>query len=75
MSTFGTFVGGRSSDPPEASPFPRGFEVLLRKAKADPGFRTFFLVHPVATSRRCGYPFAAYRGTSPSHSVAVIARG
>lgn len=51
---FPTIVGGRASGPEHPPAFPRGMELLLKKAKADPEFRTLFLTSPMAAARRLG---------------------
>lgn len=51
MASFRTIVGGRSSGPSNALSFPRGIELLLKKAKADPDFNAVFLENPVSAAR------------------------
>jgi len=45
-----TIVGGRSAAYRELGNFPRGIEVLLKKAKVDPAFREQFLENPVTAA-------------------------
>jgi hypothetical protein len=46
-----TIVGGRSTPCRDSVGFPRGIEILLKKAKVDPRFRKLLLQDPVAASR------------------------
>ena len=46
-----TIVGGRSTPGRDSVDFPRGIEILLKKAKVDPRFRKLLLQDPVAASR------------------------
>ena len=50
MASFRTIVGGRASPQPGGSSFPRGIELLLKKAKADEEFRHLLLDDPVAAA-------------------------
>lgn len=45
-----TIVGGRSSGSAERKDFPRGIEILLKKASVDPGFRELLLRDPVGAA-------------------------
>ncbi len=48
---FRTIVGGRSTTHKNPGNYPRGIEVLLKKAKVDPEFRGLFLQDPVAAAK------------------------
>ena len=48
---FKTIVGGRSATYQSPDGFPRGIEILLKKAKVDPEFQDFLLQDPVAAAR------------------------
>ena len=50
MGTFRTIVGGRSSGESGSVSFPRGIELLLKKARADHWFRPIFLTNPLAAA-------------------------
>jgi len=50
MASFRTIVGGRASPQPGGSSFPRGIELLLKKAKADEEFRHLLLDDPAAAA-------------------------
>ncbi len=50
MGTFRTIVGGRSSGTSGSASFPRGIELLLKKARADYWFRSLFLKSPLAAA-------------------------
>lgn len=58
MAPFRTIVGGRAFGGEPQAHFPRGIELLLKKAKADPEFRALFLTDPVAAARSLGLPLA-----------------
>ena len=45
-----TIVGGRSGDDPSFGRFPRGIEILLKKAKVNLSFRSFFLSDPFSAA-------------------------
>ena len=47
---FKTIVGGRSEPFRNPDGFPRGIEILLKKAKVDPDFRLLLLRDPVAAA-------------------------
>ena len=47
-----TIVGGREGSRTTWQSHPRGIEILLKKAKADPEFRTKFLENPVEAATR-----------------------
>lgn len=49
-----TIVGGRSDRHRSARSFPRGIEILLKKAKADPKFRLTFLSEPLMAAQELG---------------------
>lgn len=51
MATFRTIVGGRASGGASSGQFPRGIELLLKKAKADSEFYRFFVDAPLAAAR------------------------
>ena len=51
---FKTIVGGRSATYQSPDGFPRGIEILLKKAKVDPEFRDFLLQDPVAAAQGIG---------------------
>jgi type II secretory pathway pseudopilin PulG len=46
-----TIVGGRPGADRAAGDFPRGVEILLKKAKADPQFRELLLQEPIAAAQ------------------------
>jgi hypothetical protein len=48
---FRTIVGGRSSSYQSPNGYPRGIEILLKKAKVDLEFRRFFLQDPAAAAK------------------------
>lgn len=48
---FRTIVGGRSSEHRDKNNFPRGIEILLKKAKVDCQFRTLLLKNPVKAAK------------------------
>lgn len=50
MGTFRTIVGGRSAGTSGSASFPRGIELLLKKARADYWFRSLFLKSPLAAA-------------------------
>ncbi|TVQ35892.1 MAG: hypothetical protein EA384_15355 [Spirochaetaceae bacterium] len=54
MASFRTIVGARTSGGAASAGFPRGIELLLKKAKADPEFRGYFVVDPVGAAARLG---------------------
>jgi len=45
-----TIVGGRSTAHEDRGSYPRGVEILLKKAKVDPGFRELLLGDPLAAA-------------------------
>ena len=47
---FKTIVGGRSAEYRERNNFPRGIEILLKKAKVDVEFQKLFLENPLAAA-------------------------
>lgn len=50
MGSFRTIVGGRQSDRSPDAVYPRGIELLLKKAKADPEFCSEFVTNPIAAA-------------------------
>jgi len=48
---FKTIVGGRSQEYHDLNNFPRGIEILLKKAKVDIQFQTLFLENPLAAAK------------------------
>jgi hypothetical protein len=50
-SNFKTIVGGRSSDHRDRNNFPRGIEILLKKAKVDMQFKTLLLKNPLKAAK------------------------
>ena len=48
---FKTIVGGRSASYQSPGSYPRGIEILLKKAKVDLEFRRLFLQDPPAAAR------------------------
>ena len=49
-TSFRTIVGGRSDGYDASRDFPRGIEVLLKKARVDPSFRELLLDDPIAAA-------------------------
>ncbi len=47
---FKTIVGGRSAEYRDRNNFPRGIEILLKKAKVDVEFQKLFLENPLAAA-------------------------
>jgi hypothetical protein len=48
---FKTIVGGRSAEQRDQNNYPRGIEILLKKAKVDPAFQKLFLEDPLAAAK------------------------
>ena len=48
---FRTIVGGRSTDHRDRNNFPRGIEILLKKAKVDNQFRALLLKNPIEAAK------------------------
>lgn len=50
-NSFRTIVGGRSAEYHDRNNFPRGIEILLKKAKVDIQFKTLLLKNPLAAAK------------------------